>query len=137
MFIQFRRLESAIREEEKLLKDKDAVAIDGRKRGRDSEDAGNLNGSDLIRDVEKLREMNVQQLRDEAVRRGIASTGSKKELLKRICEDCDNGEKGEEAEDETDGISNYILIGVIYIYFFVVLSRVICVWFLVHVYWRF
>ncbi|CAK9310127.1 unnamed protein product [Citrullus colocynthis] len=100
--VLFRRLESAIREEEKLLKDKDAVAIDGRKRGRDSEDAGNLNGSDLIRDVEKLREMSVQQLRDEAVRRGIASTGSKKELLKRICEDCDNGEKGEEAEDETD-----------------------------------
>ena len=97
------------------MKGKGVVSIDGKKRGRDSEDGGNLNESDLIRDVEKLREMKVQELRDEAVRRGIASTGSKKELLKRICEDCEN-EKEEEEEEETDGISNYILIGVIFIF---------------------
>ncbi|KAG7014360.1 Poly [ADP-ribose] polymerase 2 [Cucurbita argyrosperma subsp. argyrosperma] len=95
------RLESAIRDEEKSLKGKDAAATDRKKRGRDSEDARNSDGSDLIRDVEKLREMNAQQLRDEAVRRGIASTGSKKELLKRICDDCEK-KKEEEAEDETD-----------------------------------
>lgn len=95
------------------MKGKCFVSIDGKKRGRDSEDGGNLNGSDLIRDVEKLREMKVQELRDEAVRRGIASTGSKKELLKRICEDCEN----EKEEDETEGISNYILIGAILPFF--------------------
>ncbi|XP_022953703.1 poly [ADP-ribose] polymerase 2-like [Cucurbita moschata] len=95
------RLESAIRDEEKSLKGKDAAATNRKKRGRDSEDARNSDGSDLIRDVEKLREMNAQQLRDEAVRRGIASTGSKKELLKRICDDCEK-KKEEEAEDETD-----------------------------------
>ncbi|TYK18137.1 poly [Cucumis melo var. makuwa] len=97
-----RRLESAILEEETLLKGKGVVSIDGKKRGRDSEDGGNLNGSDLISDVEKLREMKVQELRDEAVRRGIASTGSKKELLKRICEDCEN----EKEEDETEECKN-------------------------------
>lgn len=113
-FVQVRRLESAIREEEESLRDKDAAAATGgKKRGRDSEDAGDSNGSDLIRDVEKLREMNVRQLRDEAVRRGIDSTGSKKELLKRICEDCEK-EKEEETEDKTDGISNYVLTGVIF-----------------------
>lgn len=95
------------------MKGKGVVSIDGKKRGRDSEDGGNLNGSDLISDVEKLREMKVQELRDEAVRRGIASTGSKKELLKRICEDCEN----EKEEDETEGISNYILIGAILPFF--------------------
>ncbi|KAG7030214.1 Poly [ADP-ribose] polymerase 2 [Cucurbita argyrosperma subsp. argyrosperma] len=94
-----RRLESAIREEEKSLIDKDAAAAVGRKRrGRHSEDS---NGSDLISDVEKLREMNVQKLREEAVRRGISSTGSKKELLKRLCEECEK-EKEDEAVDEND-----------------------------------
>lgn len=116
-FVQVRRLESAICEEEKSSKDKDAAAAaTGRKkRGRDSEDAGDSNGSDLVKDVEKLREMNVQKLRDEAVRRGIASTGSKKELLKRICEHCEK-EKEEGAEDKIDGIMNYILFGVVFLY---------------------
>ena len=132
LFIQVLRLESAFRDEEKSLKGKDAAATDRKKRGRDSEDARNSDGSDLIRDVEKLREMNVQQLRDEAVRRGIASTGSKKELLKRICDDCEK-KKEEEAEDKTDGIWNYILIGVN----FFILSRIDCVWFIVNFYWRF
>ncbi|XP_022152261.1 poly [ADP-ribose] polymerase 2-like isoform X2 [Momordica charantia] len=95
------RLESAIREEEESLKDGGATAAGGKKRGRDSEDTGNPDGGDLIGAVEKLREMNVQQLREEAVRRGISSNGLKKELLKRLCEDVEK-EEGEDAEDETD-----------------------------------
>ena len=92
-------------------KDAAAAAVGRKRRGRHSEDS---NGSDLISDVEKLREMNVQQLREEAVRRGISSTGSKKELLKRLCEECEK-EKEDEAVDENDGISNFILVEVIYI----------------------
>lgn len=110
LFMQVHRLESAIREEEESLKDGGATATGGKKRGRDSEDTGNPDGGDLIGAVEKLREMNVQQLREEAVRRGISSNGLKKELLKRLCEDVEK-EEGEDAEDETDGMELYFDLG--------------------------
>ncbi|XP_050364679.1 poly [ADP-ribose] polymerase 2 [Argentina anserina] len=82
------RLESA------LLQDTKPPPHDGdgsvtRKRGRNSneDDGSAAAASEKIKATEKFRSMNVKQLCEEAGLRGIPATGSRKELLQRLCED--------------------------------------------------
>ncbi|PIA61335.1 hypothetical protein AQUCO_00300704v1 [Aquilegia coerulea] len=49
------------------------------------------NVPDKIDDVEKLRAMGIRQLREQATLRGVLTTGSKKELLDRLCSDSQKG----------------------------------------------
>uniref|UniRef100_UPI0005C83067 poly [ADP-ribose] polymerase 2 n=1 Tax=Fragaria vesca subsp. vesca TaxID=101020 RepID=UPI0005C83067 len=80
------RLESA------LLQDNNQTADAGdgsvtKKRGRNSNEDEDSAASEKIKATEKFRSMNIKQLREEATLRGVAATGSKKELLERLCED--------------------------------------------------
>ncbi|KAL3827816.1 hypothetical protein ACJIZ3_016618 [Penstemon smallii] len=63
-----------------------------------------------IKTVDELQTLNLKQLREEAVVRGIAASGTKKELLERLCSDNDsiaddNDQAKEEAKDENDDSS--------------------------------
>ena len=40
--------------------------------------------------IDELRAMNVKELREEASKRGLATTGTKKVLLERLCNDANN-----------------------------------------------
>ncbi|XP_015868544.3 poly [ADP-ribose] polymerase 2 isoform X1 [Ziziphus jujuba] len=88
-----RRLDSAIRKESKQL----SVAANGgdgtvgKKRERESVDDDKPNGSEKIKAVDSFRDMGIQQLREQAALRGISTSGSKKELLERLCEYSDKG----------------------------------------------
>lgn len=77
-FLQVRRLEAAIRKETVT----DGHTSSHRKRQRDPE-----NEVDTVASIDNFRQMGIQQLREEASRRGISVTGSKKQLLERICDD--------------------------------------------------
>lgn len=44
--------------------------------------------------------MGIQQLREQAVLRGLPATGSKKELLERLCEDSND----QDLEDNPEGM---------------------------------
>lgn len=60
------------------------------KRERDSDTHnGDLDGPSKLKAVDGFRELGIQQLREEAKRRGISSSGSKKELLERLCGDAE------------------------------------------------
>ncbi|XP_030487043.2 poly [ADP-ribose] polymerase 2 [Cannabis sativa] len=98
-----RKLEAAIRQESKLpLQDGNGDSI-GNKRERDSEEEGNSNEPEKITAIEEFRGMSVKQLREQAALRGISSTGSKKELLTRLCDDSEKGSSGvPQAEKEGD-----------------------------------
>ncbi|XP_021906919.1 poly [ADP-ribose] polymerase 2 isoform X2 [Carica papaya] len=89
------RLEEAIREEE----DNQSVDV-SKKRARDSLDEND--GSSKTRVVDKFRGFGLKQLREEATRRGLSSTGTKKELLERLCDDADSldGKPDSPAEEE-------------------------------------
>lgn len=43
-----------------------------------------------IKAIEKLRGMGIRQLRELAALRGVSETGSKKEILERLCDDSDD-----------------------------------------------
>ncbi|XP_042478421.1 poly [ADP-ribose] polymerase 2 [Macadamia integrifolia] len=98
------RLESAIRKENKLSTDgTDALA--GKKRPRESENEDS-NGPEKVKAIEKLREMGIRQLREQATLRGISSDGSKKELLERLSVDLDKDSQSQqttEGKEESDG----------------------------------
>ncbi|KAF4384888.1 hypothetical protein G4B88_000284 [Cannabis sativa] len=98
-----RKLEAAIRQESKLpLQDGNGDSI-GNKRERDSEEEGNSNEPEKIMAIEEFRGMSVKQLREQAALRGISSTGSKKELLTRLCDDSEKDSSGvPQAEKEGD-----------------------------------
>ncbi|KAL0730506.1 hypothetical protein Bca4012_026599 [Brassica carinata] len=68
-----------------------------RKRNRDFSD-GTEDSNKLIATGE-FREMNVKELREEASKRGLVTTGTKKELIERLCndEDDNNGFKEEKS----------------------------------------
>lgn len=93
---QVQRLDSAIREENKQSADANDGLV-GNKRPRDSEDE-DPNGSDKIKAIDKFRGMGVRQLREEAARRGVSATGSKGELLERLCGNTDMEVKGIDEE---------------------------------------
>ncbi|EXB33507.1 Poly [ADP-ribose] polymerase 2 [Morus notabilis] len=101
-----RRLESAIRKEKEQVPDGNGCSV-GKKRERDLADEEELvksNVSDKIEAVEEFRNMGIRQLREQASLRGISTTGSKKELLERLCQDSDKGfDNGiPQAEEEGD-----------------------------------
>ncbi|GAB4841137.1 Poly [ADP-ribose] polymerase 2 [Ancistrocladus abbreviatus] len=116
-----RRLEAALRKESKQQStvasattdtNPTAVATAGKKRHRENNDDrdSNADESDKISDAEKFQAMSIQQLRKEASARGISSSGSKKELIQRLCDD---GEKDkaskadakEEKEEEEEKVA--------------------------------
>lgn len=80
------RLEEAIAEDAKKKEESKRK----RKRTVDSSDGGDDESNKLIA-IGELRAMNVKELREEASKRGVAATGTKKELLERLCDDASNG----------------------------------------------
>ncbi|KAF7804866.1 poly [ADP-ribose] polymerase 2 isoform X2 [Senna tora] len=80
-----RRLEAAIRRETQDSTG-DAHTSSRKKRQRDPENE-DLGNSDKLPPIHKFRELGLQQLREEASRRGISVVGSKKLLLERICQE--------------------------------------------------
>ncbi|GFZ19404.1 poly(ADP-ribose) polymerase [Actinidia rufa] len=80
-----RRLESAIRDESKQTIDSIEDSI-SKKRRRECEN-GDSNGSEKIKAVDEFRDMDIRQLRKEAALRGFSTSGSKKELIERLCTD--------------------------------------------------
>ncbi|XP_048337151.2 poly [ADP-ribose] polymerase 2 isoform X2 [Ziziphus jujuba] len=100
-----RRLDSAIRKESKQL----SVAANGgdgtvgKKRERESVDDDKPNGSEKIKAVDSFRDMGIQQLREQAALRGISTSGSKKELLERLCEYSDKGSNDIPQESDDGG----------------------------------
>lgn len=97
--LQIRRLESALREENQQSKDgiTECSSSSVKKRERDSECGDG--SSEKIAALEKFRDMTVQQLRKEAILRGISAVGTKRELVDRICEDAVN-----KSEDPLNGM---------------------------------
>ncbi|KAH8489158.1 hypothetical protein H0E87_024708 [Populus deltoides] len=84
-----RRLESALEQENKQS-EVDSVDGGGRsnnKRERESEDGGgdSNNGTEKIKAIEKFRDMNVKQLREQASLLGVSTAGTKRQLIDRLC----------------------------------------------------
>ncbi|KAI3414358.1 Poly [ADP-ribose] polymerase (PARP) [Psidium guajava] len=82
-----RRLRAALTKENKQAADAVDSTVNG-KRERDSDTPnGDSDGPSKLRAFDKFRRLGIQQLREEAQRRGVSSSGSKKELLERLCGD--------------------------------------------------
>ncbi|KFK30828.1 hypothetical protein AALP_AA6G031100 [Arabis alpina] len=88
------RLEEAIAEDEKKDQSKNK-----RKRNRDSSDC--IEDSNKLIAIGEFRGMNVKELREEVTKRGLVTTGNKKELLERLCNDVNNA--SDEAKDDGVG----------------------------------
>ncbi|KAJ7977582.1 Poly [ADP-ribose] polymerase [Quillaja saponaria] len=96
-----RRLETALRKESKHLTVTDGASA-SKKRERDSENVDST-GPKKIKAIEKFREMGIRQIREEASLRGISVTGSKRELLERLCKYLEKGsEEINEDEEKPD-----------------------------------
>ncbi|KAK1428165.1 hypothetical protein QVD17_16993 [Tagetes erecta] len=95
-----KRLESAIRQE------LDPVTDLNNK--RDREDGDFKHESVKIRAIDDLRGLSIKQLREEASARGVCSSGSKKELLQRLCDDPQTNTHNvvEEVKEEKDTNEN-------------------------------
>ncbi|CAF1702733.1 unnamed protein product [Brassica napus] len=97
------RLEEAIAEDAKKDESK-------RKRKRNLDSSDGADESNKLIAIGELRAMNVKELREEASKRGLVETGTKKDLLERLCNDANNdsiapvksGTDG--AEDGDDGL---------------------------------
>lgn len=59
-------------------------SMGSKKRGRESAEEQS-NESEKMMAIEEFRQMGVKQLREQADLRGLPKTGTKKELLQRIC----------------------------------------------------
>ncbi|RID70829.1 hypothetical protein BRARA_C02811 [Brassica rapa] len=96
------RLEEAIAEEAKKDESK-------RKRKRTVDSSDGDDESNKLIAIGELRAMNVKELREEASKRGLATTGTKKVLLERLCNDANNDSSAsvksgtDGAEDDDDG----------------------------------
>ncbi|KAI4349674.1 hypothetical protein L6164_010234 [Bauhinia variegata] len=93
-----RRLEDAIRKETEQLNGADGISS-RKKRERDSENE-DFNDSAKIKAIDEFRKMGIQQLRQEASRRGISMAGSKKQLLERICQELHQESENADEEEE-------------------------------------
>lgn len=91
--LQVKRLEEAIEVDEEENKKK--LNGDNKKRSRIDSDSI---GSGKINAVEEYKKMSVKELRDVATSRGISSTGSKKELVERLCAVADS-QKNDSKDD--------------------------------------
>ncbi|KAL1558385.1 Poly [ADP-ribose] polymerase 2 [Salvia divinorum] len=56
----------------------------------ENEENVDSNGPQNVNAIDELQKMNIKQLREEAAKRGISASGSKKELLDRLCTHNDN-----------------------------------------------
>ncbi|KAL3330698.1 hypothetical protein AABB24_034489 [Solanum stoloniferum] len=90
--ILVKRLEEAIEVEEEENKKK----LNGEKK-RSRVDSDSI-GSGKMNDVEEYKKMSVKELREVATSRGISSTGSKKELVERLCAAADS-QKNDSKDD--------------------------------------
>ncbi|XP_013622962.1 PREDICTED: poly [ADP-ribose] polymerase 2 isoform X5 [Brassica oleracea var. oleracea] len=94
------RLEEAIAEDAKKDESK-------RKRKRNLDSSDGADESNKLIAIGELRAMNVKELREEASKRGLVETGTKKDLLERLCNDANNDSiapvKSDGAEDDDDG----------------------------------
>lgn len=96
------RLEEAIAEDAKKDESK-------RKRKRNLDSSDGADESNKLIAIGELRAMNVKELREEAGKRGLATTGTKKVLLERLCNDANNDSSAtvksgtDGAEDDDDG----------------------------------
>ena len=77
------RLEEAIAEDAKKDESK-------RKRKRNLDSSDGADESNKLIAIGELRAMNVKELREEASKRGLVETGTKKDLLERLCNDANN-----------------------------------------------
>ncbi|KAM3687873.1 hypothetical protein ACJW31_10G107300 [Castanea mollissima] len=82
-----RRLGAALRKENKQSAGADDSLSANKKRDRDSENGDSIGSQQKNMAVEKFREIDIQQLRQQAALRGISTTGSKKELIERLSKD--------------------------------------------------
>ncbi|KAH7510976.1 hypothetical protein JRO89_XSUnG0233000 [Xanthoceras sorbifolium] len=97
--VLIQRLEEAMDQE-----NKQSVDVDGKKRRRESEQ-NDSNISEKMKATEEFRQMGVKQLRELADLRGLSRTGTKKELLERLCEDAEENEPKDtllEVEEEVN-----------------------------------
>jgi len=108
IFSQVRRLETALRKEnkERATVTDEGDASENKKRGRDSENGG----SQKIKAVEEFRGMGIRQLREQAALRGVSSIGSKKELLERLCEDSKDQDLEEIPEGMEESLNLFYVI---------------------------
>ncbi|XP_073049745.1 poly [ADP-ribose] polymerase 2 [Primulina eburnea] len=96
-----KRLEAAIQEDRKKSADTDGDSSNKRKRPMDSDvKDSDSDGQRKIRTADELASMSVKQLRDEAEFRGISATGTKRQLLQRLCAD-DNPSDNDQAPEDS------------------------------------
>ncbi|KAJ0025700.1 hypothetical protein Pint_09088 [Pistacia integerrima] len=97
--ILIQRLVGTMEEEKKQ-------SMGSKKRARESNEEQS-NESEEIMAIEDFRQMGVKQLREQADLRGLPKTGTKKELLERICKDVEvNGSKDTlQVKEEVDDSS--------------------------------
>ncbi|CAL5425981.1 unnamed protein product [Camellia sinensis] len=102
-----RRLESAIRQEETNKQAIDSTDNStSKKRPRETENNGDSNGSEKIKAVGRFRDISIQQLRKEAALRGLSKTGSKKQLIERLCTDSQEDSNAVIEAKEEDATEN-------------------------------
>lgn len=102
-----RRLESAIRQEETNKQSIDSTDNStSKKRPRETENNGDSNGTEKIKAVDRFRDISIQQLRKEAALRGLSKTGSKKQLIERLCTDSQEDSNAVIEAKEEDATEN-------------------------------
>uniref|UniRef100_A0A1S4CM41 Poly [ADP-ribose] polymerase 2-like n=1 Tax=Nicotiana tabacum TaxID=4097 RepID=A0A1S4CM41_TOBAC len=92
------RLEEAIEQEE----NKKQLTAD-RKRSRDDDCDSNGKKMKTLTVEEEYKKMSVKELRELATSRGISTTGSKKELVERLCAASDS--QNDMSKDNVGGIA--------------------------------
>lgn len=102
-----RRLESAIRQEETNKQSIDSTDNStSKKRPRETENNLDSNGTEKIKAVDRFWDISIQQLRKEAALRGLSKTGSKKQLIERLCTDSQEDSNAVIEAKEEDATEN-------------------------------
>ncbi|KAL6564174.1 Poly [ADP-ribose] polymerase 2 [Orobanche minor] len=105
--ILVRRLEAALRDESEESLDSKSDLNTSRKRRRESNDKdGDSEAPQKIKAIDELRSMNVKQLREEASNRGVSTSGTKKELLERLCASDSNNSSDNGQDDSKEENAN-------------------------------
>ncbi|KAL6500309.1 Poly [ADP-ribose] polymerase 2 [Orobanche hederae] len=105
--ILVRRLEAALRDESEESLDSKSDLNTSRKRRRESNDKdGDSEAPRKIKAIDELRSMNVKQLREEASNRGVSASGTKKELLERLCASDSNNSSDNGQDDSKEENAN-------------------------------
>lgn len=115
---QVRRLEEAIQDESKRQStSSNGVRGNGNNRKRQRDGSENEDTKkNKVKVTEELRSMTVKQLREEASRRGISTSGSKKELVERLSSTVDDAHGGSDNGKSADVVEG-ILFTLLKVYF--------------------